>query len=148
MGYDFEVCYKKGINNTIAYALSTRPIVAQFRTMCVSSISTDFFKKVAESWEKDDKVKKIIRELKDGSGRHSKYSWDGRQLRRKGELVVGNSSDLKKEFLEFFHSSPTEGHSGAHSTIKKNSCTVVLERDEERSEEDGPRVLSLLEKQV
>ncbi|GMI67908.1 hypothetical protein HRI_000460100 [Hibiscus trionum] len=119
MGYDFEVCYKKGINNTIADALSRRPTVALIQTMCVSCISTDFFKRETESREKDDRLVEVIEELKKGSGKHSKYSWDERQLRRKGKLVVGNNSDLRSELLEFFHSSPTGGHSGAHSTIKK-----------------------------
>ncbi|GMI89777.1 hypothetical protein HRI_002647000 [Hibiscus trionum] len=119
MGYDFEVCYKKGINNTVADALSRRPGGVQLQNLVVSSISTEFFKRIANSWEEDDKLKKIIEDLKNGSGKHSKYAWDGRQLKRKGKLVIGGDADLRKELIEYFHASPIGGHSGAHATIKR-----------------------------
>ncbi|GMI90769.1 hypothetical protein HRI_002746200 [Hibiscus trionum] len=119
MGYDFEVCYKKGINNTVADALSRRPGGVQLQNMVISSISTDFSKRIANSWEEDTKLKKIIEDLKNGSGKHSKYAWDGRQLKRKGKLVVGANADLRRELIEYFHASPIGGHSGAHATVKR-----------------------------
>ncbi|KAL4379068.1 hypothetical protein GQ457_02G036740 [Hibiscus cannabinus] len=89
MGLDYEVVYKKGTHNVVADTLSRKPADASCLEMRVSSISNDTLIRVANSWRQDDKLRKIIKEIEDKSKRHDKYSWDGRQLRRKGKLVVG-----------------------------------------------------------
>ncbi|XP_052486478.1 uncharacterized protein LOC105767319 [Gossypium raimondii] len=55
---------------------------------------------------------------------HSRYSWDGKMLRRKGKVVVGNDPNLRKESFDYFHSGPTRGHSGVHAMRHRLSRLV------------------------
>ncbi|KAL4342538.1 hypothetical protein GQ457_08G013440 [Hibiscus cannabinus] len=119
MGYDYEVCYKKGINNVVANGLSRRPLKVQCKVMAVSHVSTDTLKRVANTWMQDSKLKKIIKELEQGTGKHSKYSWDGNQLKRKGKLVVGNDAGLREEFSQLYRG--MDGNEGGNETTWKDN---------------------------
>ncbi|KAL4377558.1 hypothetical protein GQ457_02G015650 [Hibiscus cannabinus] len=89
MGFDYEVIYKKGINNVVADSISRRPAGVSCFEMNVSSVSNDTFAKVTKTWQQDPKLKKIIKELEEVKRIQGKYSWNGKQLRRKGKLVCG-----------------------------------------------------------
>ncbi|KAL4285207.1 hypothetical protein GQ457_16G013510 [Hibiscus cannabinus] len=43
MGYDYEVCYKKGINNVVADGLSRRPLKVQCKMMAVAAMILNGF---------------------------------------------------------------------------------------------------------
>ncbi|GMI86968.1 hypothetical protein HRI_002366100 [Hibiscus trionum] len=132
MGFDYEIQYRKGIHNTVADALSRRPEVSSCCTEGVSHVASELLGRIAETWQKDDRLKKIIKAKEGGSDKHSKYKWDGRTLKRKGKLVVGNDSELKKELMKFFHGSAVGGHSGANATIQRLSTVLYwkgLKRD-------------------
>ncbi|GMI70628.1 hypothetical protein HRI_000732100 [Hibiscus trionum] len=119
MGFDYEVCYRKGTHNIVADCLSRKPNEVGCLNMSVSSVTTDTLNRVAATWVQDGRLKKIIDELKRGTRRNDKYSWDGRKLKRKGKLVVRNDETLRREILNFFHISPAGGHSGAHVTSQR-----------------------------
>ncbi|KAL4312297.1 hypothetical protein GQ457_01G050670 [Hibiscus cannabinus] len=87
MGYDFEVCYRKGASNTVADVLSRNPNFSQGVLMAINSFNSDWVSKISQSWTNDIKVQKIIREIEQNPTSHSKYTWDGKHLRRKGKLV-------------------------------------------------------------
>ncbi|KAL4385004.1 hypothetical protein GQ457_15G026090 [Hibiscus cannabinus] len=87
LGYDFEVVYRSDSQNKVADVLSRNPSFGGCQTMAVSSVTSELFKKISETWHKDPKLQKMITEISNGSSSHSKYSWDGRSLRRKGKLV-------------------------------------------------------------
>ncbi|KAL4301768.1 hypothetical protein GQ457_10G007190 [Hibiscus cannabinus] len=130
MGYDYEVSYKKGINNVVADSLSRRPIEVSCFEITVTSVSNDTLARVTDTWQQDPKLRKIIEELKDGKKKHGKYTWDGRQLRRKGKLVVGANLELRKELLLFFHARvqrelPVIGSDGA---ISKEPVRILERR--------------------
>ncbi|GMI77908.1 hypothetical protein HRI_001460100 [Hibiscus trionum] len=124
MGYSYEVQYRKGATNLVADCLSRRPESGSIMAMGVSSMSTELMNRISNSWQTDDKCLKIIKEIEDGSSRHSKYSWDGQTLKRRDKLVVGKDSALRGDFLKFFHESVIGGHSGAHATMRR--MTTVL----------------------
>lgn len=45
--------------------------------------------------------------------------WQQELLKKKGKLVVGGQSKLKRKIIEIFHSSEMGGHSGVQVTAKR-----------------------------
>ncbi|GMI67905.1 hypothetical protein HRI_000459800 [Hibiscus trionum] len=124
MGLDYEVQYRRGIHNIVADALSRRPEESSCATMGVSHVSSEMLDKIKETWQVDDKLKKLIKTKEEEPDKHPKYQWDGELLKRKGKLVVGSVSDVKKELLNFFHNSMVGGHSGVTATIQRISAVL------------------------
>ncbi|GMI89793.1 hypothetical protein HRI_002648600 [Hibiscus trionum] len=121
LGYDYEVIYKKGSTNVVADTLSRKPGNGEGQLLAISSVNTNVMARVAESWETDDRLRKIIVAIRRGSSHYAKYSWDGKWLRRKRKVVVGHNEELKKDLMLYFHCSPIGGHSGAEVTIRRLS---------------------------
>ncbi|GMI80696.1 hypothetical protein HRI_001738900 [Hibiscus trionum] len=124
MGFDYEIQYRKGIHNVVADALSRRPEEGSCCTMVVSQVDAKLWERIMETWKKDDKLRKIIETKEKEVDKHPKYQWDGKLLKMKGKLVVGDDTELKKELLKFFHDSAVGGHSGATATIQRVSTVL------------------------
>ncbi|GMI66113.1 hypothetical protein HRI_000280600 [Hibiscus trionum] len=121
MGFDYEASYRGGVHNTVEDALSRKPAGREGSLMAISCVSTDVLARIAKSWETDAKLKKVIEKLQQNPSASSKYAWDGRLLKRKGRLVVGQDPNLRKELLKFFHEGAVGGHSGTVAMIKRMS---------------------------
>ncbi|KAK5771736.1 hypothetical protein PVK06_047978 [Gossypium arboreum] len=123
LGYDFEVSYRKGINNRVADALSRQPQLeqCQYFQVSISSAISGLLEKVQQSYTTDDKLNHIIQNIQQQQNQNLKYSWDGRFLRRKGKIVVGKILQLRQELFHHFHASVIGGHSGVHATNKRLS---------------------------
>ncbi|KAG8474806.1 hypothetical protein CXB51_031505 [Gossypium anomalum] len=83
LSYDFEVSYRRGVNN-----------------------------KVQQSYQLDVKLKKVMQDAQQSKLSNYKYSWDGRFLRRKEKIMVGRNLQLWQELFFHFHASAVGGHSG------------------------------------
>ena len=116
MEYDYEVTFRKGYANTVADALSRKP-QGHLCTMTVAN--GDLLQRVQHSWLSDSSLIHLIHKLQNAPDKHSHYTWQDGQLRRKNKLVVGPDVKLRKELLSLFHSSPIGGHSGAEATMKR-----------------------------
>ena len=75
------------------------------------------FDRIQLTWTKDPQLVQLITQLQQGTKKHTKFTWQNQQLKRKGKLVVGNNSELRADILHYFHNSPTGGHSGVHPTM-------------------------------
>lgn len=126
MGYDFEVSYRKGAYNTVADALSIRPDNEAGQLMAISSFSTDLLYKIKESWKTDADVCKLIAKLETTVPNTTKYLWHKGELRRKGKLLMRKNAALRKELLDYFHNSPTKGHSGVSLTVNRITSGFYL----------------------
>ncbi|KAL4367918.1 hypothetical protein GQ457_05G016100 [Hibiscus cannabinus] len=60
MGYDYEVQYRKGINNIVADVLSRKPAVVECNSLTVSKVSTEVMARVEKTWQDDETLKKLI----------------------------------------------------------------------------------------
>ncbi|GAB4836211.1 hypothetical protein Ancab_039524 [Ancistrocladus abbreviatus] len=118
MGYDFDIVYKKGKENTAADALS-RVANTTVMAMIVSAPETDLLAEVMSSWEGDARIMAIIDSLKKGENKHAKYTWQQGILRRNGKIVVGNSPELREKIIHSLHASAHGGHSGGTATTKR-----------------------------
>ncbi|GJX83520.1 retrotransposable element Tf2 [Tanacetum coccineum] len=73
--------------------------------------------------EEDNGMQKFISELSQNPKSHLMYSWKNQELKRKGKLVIGSSTSLKKKILNWMHGSFQVAHSGC--TVCQQ-CKAVL----------------------
>ncbi|KAG8495472.1 hypothetical protein CXB51_013116 [Gossypium anomalum] len=95
LGCNFEVSYRKGINNKVADALSCQPQLEQCQCfqVSISSAISGLLEQVQQLYTTDDK--------------------------RKGKIVVGKALQLRQELFHYFHASTMGGHSGVQATKRR-----------------------------
>ncbi|KAD7479936.1 hypothetical protein E3N88_03072 [Mikania micrantha] len=117
MGYDYEISYKKGVDNVVADGLSRVEGLALFE-MGVSSIDSMLLQRIKEIWNSDMQLQAVIKQV--GAGHQVKnVSWDGQLLKKKNKVWIGNDEQLKNDIMVLFHASPLGGHSGFRPTLQK-----------------------------
>ena len=65
MGYNYEICYRKGKENVVANGLSRIP-AAQLLALSVSTINATLLENVKQSWEGDGDIHGMISILSNG----------------------------------------------------------------------------------
>lgn len=115
MGYDYEIFYKKGSDNVAADALSRVSRLALF-TLAINSLHPELLQRIQNSWEQDSSLQQLKLKLSAGESVKNR-SWDGTMLRRKGKILIGNDSVLRKDIIQLCHSSSMGGHSGVKPTL-------------------------------
>ena len=71
------------------------------------------------SWQNDIDVQQLIQSLINKSYKGNKYVWEDGILKRKGKVVVGADTYLRKQLIGHFHGDAIGGHYGVHVTTKK-----------------------------
>jgi len=65
MGFDYEICYKKGKEDVVADGLS-RITAAQLLAITVSEINSELLEQVKQSWIEDTRIQEITNKLNQG----------------------------------------------------------------------------------
>ncbi|KAK7279402.1 hypothetical protein RJT34_24453 [Clitoria ternatea] len=122
IGYDFEIKYRPGKENTAADALSRKPM---FLTMTVLKFNE------WENWDievqKDSRLQAIMQELLVDPNTNVGYSMRGGKLYYKGKLVLPKHFSRIPAIMNELHSSPTGGHSGYFRTFKRVAGVLYWE---------------------
>ena len=71
-GYDYEVQFKKGIENVTADALSRQPHTTA-TSWALHGITTDLLAEIQQSWQSDPKVQETIQQLISGDHSRAKH---------------------------------------------------------------------------
>nr|GEV00916.1 hypothetical protein [Tanacetum cinerariifolium] len=119
MGFDYEIIYKKGIENGAADALSRVDMGSQLLSIVLTSVTTNLLPQIVATWSSDPSVITLIANLQAGKPCSKHYSWSNQQLTRKGKLVVGDDHALRLSLLTHFHGDSTGGHSGIAATTQR-----------------------------
>jgi len=115
LGYDYEIVYKAGKENSAADALSRMT-----GSPCLSHLSVpqihvwDQLKAEAVSHPYMKKIGKLATENPD-----SPYTWRNGLLHYKNRVVIAPNSDIIQQLLREFHDSPLGGHLGVLRTYKR-----------------------------
>jgi hypothetical protein len=116
-GLQFSLQYKKGLENTVANALSR---VGQFlHISAVSAVVPVWIQEVLNSYSVDPEAKQLLVELVVLSPNDKGYSLHDGLIRLKGKIWMGYNSVLQTKIIQAFHSSALGGHSSIHATTQR-----------------------------
>ncbi|GJX79204.1 putative mitochondrial protein [Tanacetum coccineum] len=116
MGFDYEIQYKRGIENVVADALFGMQGSPQLLSMVLSSVSSDVQQRIKDSWVNDTEIQALIKKLEAEPANVKHYTWSNGLLLRKGKLCVGNDTSLQQVLIEYFYARTMGGHSGVKVT--------------------------------
>lgn len=113
MGLQYKICYKKGVENKAADALS-RVSPADHLEVCVVSYSQPaWFDTIAKGYLVCPITAPLLAALATHSPKGDYVLTDG-LIRYKGRIVVPQDPQLQNTIISALHSSPVGGHSGFH----------------------------------
>ena len=117
-GFDYDITYKKGVENKVADALSRQ--AEQGSSMyAMSALQTCWVNEIQQSWEGDQLVQQVMVKVLVGSTDVHDYSYINGMLRYKGKLDVGATGNLRQKIVQELHGNGIGGHSGQRGTIKR-----------------------------
>jgi len=73
LGYDFEIIYKKGKQNVVAYALSRKDEYIKGLLCAISLPQSDWVEYAINEWKQDQKACKIIQRLQEDPNALDKF---------------------------------------------------------------------------
>nr|KYP41804.1 Retrotransposable element Tf2 [Cajanus cajan] len=113
-------------HHPIAFISRTLNMQQQVECTAISTHqpNSELLDAIKTSWQVDDSLQKLIAEVQLDPSSHKAFSWTGGELRRKGRLVVGNDSELRRKILDWLHSSASGGHSGRDATYQRIKSVV------------------------
>jgi phosphoribosylformylglycinamidine (FGAM) synthase PurS component len=122
IGFDFEVKYKPGKENSAADALSR-----QMQYATIAMVQCEAWEGLEEELQEDEKLKKLIQDLLTNPVSHPGYQIKGGKLFHEGRLVIPKQSPRIAWILHEFHDTAIGGHSGFMRTYKKIAGLVYWE---------------------
>ena len=115
LGYDYEITYKPGRENSAADALSRKQGSPVLQNIFFPQVS--LWKEIIRAVEKDPYIQAKSRVATEQPG--SSYTWCKGLLRYKGRIIVPNDTALRAKLLHEMHDTKVGGHSGVLRTFKK-----------------------------
>ncbi|KAL6315672.1 hypothetical protein AAG906_005760 [Vitis piasezkii] len=115
LGYDYEITYKPGRENSTADALSRKQGSPVLQNIFFPQVS--LWEEIKRAAEKDPYIQAKSRVATEQPG--SSYTWCKGLLRYKGRIIVPNDTALRAKLLHEMHDTKVGGHSGVLRTFKK-----------------------------
>ncbi|GJV00617.1 ty3-gypsy retrotransposon protein [Tanacetum coccineum] len=122
VGYDFEIQYRPGIENSVADALSRRGEDPKLAALSIPWVID--WQELVREITRDPQLSTIRGHLTKGESAPDGYSMDGQRLLDNGRLAIPRYSPwIPKRFHEF-HNSVVGGHYGALKTQRRKAKEV------------------------
>ncbi|CAO2206554.1 unnamed protein product [Urochloa humidicola] len=117
LGLQYKICYKKGLENRAADALSRQSHSVE--VMALSTSIPKWLETVIEGYQSDPKSKELLTELSLTGSNEKGYTLVDGVIRYKGRIWLGNHKEAHQAILLALHSSGVGGHSGITATYHK-----------------------------
>lgn len=137
LGLNYTIEYKKGVENRVADALSrqegqNREEIQNEADLCmVSEIIPTWVQELKSSYEEDQWIAKVKREMESGIKATQKFSEHQGVVRYNGRICVGEHGNWREKILREMHGSSLGGHAGITATyqrVKRFFFLAITER--------------------
>jgi hypothetical protein len=118
LGYDFDIEYKKGLENKAADALS-RKFEESHALHTLTTFTHDVRSKICESQEKDSETQQKVQEIRKDPQAHPHFQEKGGVLYHKGRIYLPGGDELAKDLIKECHDTLQAGHGGVSKTYQK-----------------------------
>jgi hypothetical protein len=117
LGLQYQIVYKKGVDNGAADALSRRP---HHLTLAAISVSTpQWLSDVVTGYTQDPKAMKLRTELAATATPDGPYQLQDGLIKYKGRIWLGSNTALHNQVISSLHDSAVGGHSGFPVTYRR-----------------------------
>lgn len=120
MGLDYEILYKKGVENRVADALSRLPEGTEMgKTFAINTTQLVWLEEVNESYLNDQEAQKIITGIACKEPAYAHFTFSKGIIRVGNIIYIGNHGSLKDKILWELHDGPMGGHSEQEATTRR-----------------------------
>lgn len=119
LGLRYKLCYRKGVENGAADALSRRPFSDTDDLYAISLCKPEWIKEVQGGYAHDTATQKMVDDLQADPQSHPKFTLSEGVLRYQGRIWIGRILHLQQKLLLAGHQSAIGGHSGALVTCQR-----------------------------
>lgn len=117
LGLEYSIHYKKGSENRVADALSRQMDGDDNQLMAITTLVPSWLKEVPFSYDGDERIMKLMKELLLQDDASGVYSLQRGLLYYKKRLYIGPSSNIRDKLIQACHDSRLGGHSGIRGTL-------------------------------
>lgn len=129
LGYDYEMIYKKGRENSVADALSHQ-FDEESTLLTISLPIPKWIEEAHREWFSHPWLSQLMTQLHADPNSTKGCSWQDEILRYKDRVIILPTSTLKSRILTELHSSSIAGHSGFQKTYARTRRSFFLDRNE------------------
>ncbi|XP_035836073.1 uncharacterized protein LOC118484192 [Helianthus annuus] len=122
MGYDFEIHFKPGKENTVADALSRVQIPVM---LALSHPTATWLNEVRSYYQTDPVGLQLVADITADQVAFPHHSFRDGLVYVRGKLLIPPISNLRTRLLQEFHTSFVGGHAGVNATVNRLSSTFT-----------------------
>ena len=97
--YDFEIIYKKEMQNVVVDALSRKDENVESLLYAISILQPKWITEARDEWKNDKEVWTLIRKLEQDASASDTFRWKNDSLWYNDRLYICKNSQLKQRFF-------------------------------------------------
>lgn len=118
MGLQYKICYKQGLTNKVADALSRVPSSDETELLSISMVQPTWLLDLQESYKQNEKAQKWLAALAINPVQGD-FSLVQGFIKQKNRIWLDHSVQMQSQVMHALHASPVGGHSGALATYMR-----------------------------